>query len=335
VTGQARVLATETVPPWLSRDPRKRTIYRDDLYFWDGWTTFAAAGSGEPDEAVLRHLTFVLMKPEAIVGRRIDAILDFLRARGFHVAGAWPVRLNRHAARALWGYQINSTPIAWVHSLELGVTSGELFVVGLTHALEHGEASTAAELLRLSKGTSSRPGGDTLRDRLNCPARMLSFVHAPDEPADVIRELAIVCAIACDGPDQIGDHQDAHAARLGEVVAALVGAANGPSGRSAAIARSARSIMTSRYSRVAPHDLDVDATLLRMRGYLRDGIQPGLSQETRAAVEQGWTEPERALHVVTSLERAHALPLWDRIVTVAHLTDSFRNDRPMLIMPPV
>jgi hypothetical protein len=38
---------------------------------------------------------------------------------------------------------------------------------------------------------------------------------------------------------------------------------------------------------------------------------------------------------VTSLERAHALPLWDRIVTVAHLTDSFRNGRPMLITPPV
>jgi nucleoside diphosphate kinase len=331
VIDQARVLVTEAVPPWLSHDPRKRTIYQDDLYFWDGWAAFAAARSGEPDEAVLRHLTFVLIKPEAIVGRRIDPILDFLCARGFHIIGAWPVHLGRHAVRALWGYQINSTPIAWVHSLELGITSGELFVVGLTHALEHGEASTAAELLRLSKGTTSRPGGDSLRDRLNCPARMLSFVHAPDEPADVIRELAVLC----DGPGRIEDQQDAHAARLGEVVAALVGAANGPNGRSGAIAQSARSIMTSRYSQVAPHDLDVDATFLRMRGYLRDGIQPGLSQETRAAVEQGRTEPERALHVVTSLERAHALPLWDRIVTVAHLTDSFRNGRPMLITPPV
>jgi nucleoside diphosphate kinase len=325
------MLATGTVPPWLSRDPRKRIIYQDDLYFWDGWAAFATARSGEPDEAVLRHLTFVLIKPEAVVGRRIDPILDFLCAKGFHVAGAWPIHLSRHAVRALWGYQINSTPVAWVHSLELGITSGELFIVGLTHALEHGEANTAAELLRLSKGTSSRPGGDTLRDRLNCPARMLSFVHAPDEPADVIRELAVLSA----GPDRIEHQQDAHPSTLGEVVAALVSAASGPNGRSDVTAQAARSIMASRYGQVAPHDLDVDATFARMRGYLRDGIQPGLSQQTRAAIEQGWLAPERALHVVTSLERAHALPLWDRIVTVAHLTDDFRNGRPMLITPPV
>jgi nucleoside diphosphate kinase len=332
VSSQTRVLATETVPPWLSRDPRKRAIYQDDLYFWDGWTAFADACCGEPDEAVLRHLTFVMIKPEAIVGRRIDAILDFVGARGFQVIGAWPVHLSRHAVRALWGYQINCTPLAWAHSLELGVTSGELFVVGLAHALDHGEASTAAELLRLSKGTTSRPTGDSLRDRLNCPARLLSFVHAPDEPADLIRELAIVC----ERRDRFEDQQrDAHAGRLGEVAAALADAVGEPNGRSGAIAQSARTIMTSRYSQVAPHDLDVEATFRRMRGYLRDGIQPGLPQATWAAVEQGWVEPERGLEVVTSLERAHALPLWDRIVTVAHLTDSFRNGRPMLITPPV
>ncbi|HEX9622910.1 MAG TPA: hypothetical protein VF979_00920, partial [Streptosporangiaceae bacterium] len=145
---------------------------------------------------MLRHLTFVLIKPEAVVGRRFDQILDFLLGKGFGIAGAWPVYLSRHAARALWGYQINSVPTAHHRSLELGVTSGELFVVGLVHPLRQGEASTAAELLRLSKGISSRPGGATLRDQLNGPARMLAFVHAPDEPADVIRELAVVC----DGP---------------------------------------------------------------------------------------------------------------------------------------
>jgi len=338
VTGPARVLAAETVPPWLSLDPRKRAIYSDDLYFWEGWAAFTAAGSGEVAEAVFRHLTFVLIKPEAIVGRRIDPILGFLGARGFGVVGAWPVRLSRHAVKALWGYQINSTSLAWVHSLELGITAGELFVVGLTHALERGEAGTAAELLRLSKGTSARPGGDALRDRLKCPARLLSFVHAPDEPADVIRELAIVC----DGPGQ-GEAQPlaAPGARLAEVAGALVRAAGGLGGRPDHPvrpdhpARSARTIMTSRYAQVAPHDLDVDATFRRMRGYLRAGLQPGLPPETWAAIEQGWTEPEQALEVVTSLERAHALPLWDRIVTVAHLTDTFRNGRPMLITPPV
>ncbi len=342
--GEARVLATESMAPWLSRDPVKRTVYCDDLYFWDGWAAFTAASSGEPDQATLKHLTFALIKPEAIVGRRIEPILDFLQASGFQLAGAWPVRMNRHKVRALWGYQINSTPIAWVHSLELGITSGELFVVGLTHSLPPGTASSAAEMLRMRKGTSSRPGGDSLRDRLNCPARMLSFVHAPDEAADVIRELAVLC--------DASEHELAgQSGSLSQVVATLVAAASvaaasvaaaagvaAPAGcdsTGSAVELAVRTLMTARYSQAQPHDLDVPATFRRMRGYLRAGRQAGLPQSTRAAIEDGWTTPELALEVVTSLERATALPLWDRIVTVAHLTDSLRNGRPMLITPPI
>ena len=324
--GEARVLGAQTLPPWLSDDPLKRGIYCDDLYFWDGWEAFTAACSGEPAQATLRQLTFMLIKPEAIVGRRIEPILDFVQALGFGIAGAWPVRLTRHAVRALWGYQINSVPIAWVHALELGITSGELFVVGLTHPLERGEASTAAELLRVNKGTSARPGGDMLRDRLNGPARMLSFVHAPDEPADVVRELAVICG----GPDQAGT-----TAEFGAVAAALVGALKATGARSAEVASTARTCMTSRYGQAAAHDLNVAATFSRMRGYLRAGLQAGLPPATLAAIENGWTEPALALEVVTSLERAQALPRWDRIVTVAYLTDSLRNGRPMLITPPV
>lgn len=324
MTAQTRVLETGTVPSWLSVDPFKRTVYQDDLYFWDGWSAFLTACSGEPGEAVLRHRTFVMIKPEAIVGRRVDPILDFLEARGFTTTGIWPVRLGRHAVRALWGYQINSTPVAWVRSLELGISAGELFVVGLTHPLEHGEASSAAEMLRLCKGTTSRPGGDSLRDELKCPARMVSFIHAPDEAADVIRELSILCGGVSSSPE-------GPVTGLEEVVAAFLGLDGAQAGRPAA-----RAVMTARYSQAVPHDLDVDATFQRMHGYLRDGFQPGgLPPETWTAVEQRWVEPEQALRVVISLERAHALPLWDRIVTVACLTDSLRNGRPMLITPPV
>jgi hypothetical protein len=270
-------------------------------------------------------------------------ILDFLRARGFLVVGAWPVRLSRHAARALWRYQINSVPIGHIRALEMGVTAGELFVLGLAHPLARGEASSAAELLRLSKGSSSHPADGTVRDLLRCPAQMLSFVHAPDEMADVIRELAIVC----DGPHRAESSAPGRSApglsapgagsgMLGQVVAALAGAASaeGPDTRYAAVARRARTTMTSRYSQVAAHDLDVGATFRRMRGYLLEPSSAGLAQAARSAIELGWTPPECALEVVASLERACALPLWDRIVTAAHLTDDFSTGRPMLIPPP-
>src|SRR5260370_20260356 len=178
--------AIGNVAAWLRSHPRKRAADGDGPSFWEGWASFATACGGEPDQDVLRHLTFLLIKPEAIVGRRIAPILDFLAARRFFIVGTWPVRLSRHAARALWRYQINSVPIGHIRALEMGVTAGELFVVGLGHALGRDEAGSAAELLMLGQGSSSRPADGTLRDLLRCPARMLSFVHTPDEPADVI-----------------------------------------------------------------------------------------------------------------------------------------------------
>jgi hypothetical protein len=94
-------------------------------------------------------------------------------------------------------------------------------------------------------------------------------------------------------------------------------------------------MMTSRYAGTEPHDLKADATLRRMRGYLRDGLGAGLPAATVAAIETGFLPLDQGLEVVMSLEVAQALPLWDRIVTLAYLADKFRNGRPMLIEPPV
>ena len=160
---------------------------------------------------------------------------------------------------------------------------------------------------------------------------MLAFVHAPDEAADVIRELAVIC----DGPCRPWTlPPDPDAAPLAQVVATLVRAASQPGNVSGETERSARKMMTSRYAGIAPHDLNADATLRRMRGYLRNGLGADLPTATRAAIEAGYTTPQQALDVVISLESARALPLWDRIVTAAHLTDSFRNGHAMLITPP-
>jgi hypothetical protein len=314
---QASVPATAAeIEPWVTPDQRKRASYADDPYFWEGWAAFAAACGGQPRASALERLTFLMIKPEAIVGRRIEPVLDFLSSRGFLITGTWPVSMSRHVARALWRYQINVVPVAHLRALELGVTSGELFVVGLIHPGPMEGAGSAAELLRWAKGSSSAPAGDSLRDVLHGHARMLSFVHAPDEPADVIRELPILCE-----PGQ-----------LDQVMTRLVTAAAWPDARCEAEARAARLTMTARYRQVPEHDLDTSATFRRMRGCLRGS--GGLPEVARAAIETGRTTPEQALEVVAALEAATWLPLWDRIVTAAHLTDGLRNGRAMLLTPP-
>jgi nucleoside diphosphate kinase len=304
---------TETIEPWLTRDERKRAHYRDDPYFWEGRASYLAA---RPESEALRHLTFLLVKPETIVGRRVAPILEFLRSGGYRIIGTWPVRMGRHEARGLWRYSLNTVPIAHIRALEMLVTSGELFLVGLDHRLAGGQASgqtSAADLLSRAKGSSAHPDArGTLRERLGQPALMLNFVHAPDEPADVLRELAVLC----DAP------------RQEQIMAGLLAAGQWRPARFEAAAAEAAEIMTSRYASCAAHDLDIIATLRRMRDRLGDG---GLGPEARAAIELGATSPAHALDVVRSLAAATELPCWDRIVTAAHLVDGLRTGQSPLV----
>jgi hypothetical protein len=299
------------VAPWLSRDEAKRERYADDLYFCEGWQTFQAACAGRPAEAMLSRLTFLLVKPEAIAGRRVRPVLEFLQEHGYRVLGTWPLRMGRHQVRGLWGYQLNAVPVAHVRALEMLAGAGELFLAGLGHQPGAGGTS-AAELLAERKSSP----GDGLRERLGCPALMINFVHAPDEPADVLRELAVLF--------------DARAQR--RIMTTMLAAAGWPEARFAATAPAAAALMTSRYPDCPAHDLDVPATLRRLRLGARAGA--GLPAVTRAAIEAGRVAPEDALEVVASLEAATGLPRWDRVVAAAYLVDGLRTGRHPLVGPP-
>src|SRR6202020_14691 len=163
-------------------------------------------------------------------------------------------------------------PIAHIRALEMVVGAGELFLLGLDHPLAAGEAS-AAELLSRAKGSSPGPPppSGTLRDQLGCPTLMINFAHAPDEPADVLRELAVLC----------------DARQQEEIIATLLGAGQWPAARFPAAEAAAAEIMTGRYAQSAAHDLDVAATFQRMRESLRRGRGTGLSAAARTAIEAG------------------------------------------------
>jgi nucleoside diphosphate kinase len=310
---------SQAIEPWLTRDDRKRAVYLDDPYFWEGWASYHAA---RPTDRALTRLTFLLVKPEAIAGRRVEPILEFVRSAGFLVIGTWPVRMGRHEARNLWRYSLNELPIAHIRALEMLVTAGQLFLVGLSlgrdaclDRVDSGQV-TAAERLSRAKGSTSRPEAPgTLRQRLGCPALTLNFVHAPDEPADMLRELAV-----------LGD------ANLQEqVIARLVAARDWPLERFDAMRSEAAAIMTSQYALCPAHDLDVAATFERMRRCLRDRPLPALGPALRYAIETGTVSPERGLEVVRSLELATELPMWDRVVTAASLVDDQRTGRRPLV----
>jgi len=311
---------TEAIGPWTARGERKRALYADDPYYWEGLAAFrdglaacspARLSAGEIPSTV----TFLLVKPEAIAGRRTGQILDFVQAAGFLVAGGWPVRMGRHETRNLWRYSLNSVPTAHIRALEMLVSAGPLFLLGLRRAPDPGQVPwgpSAAELLSAVKGSSSNPDAPaTLRRQLGCPALMLNFVHAPDEPADVLRELSVLCEPGL----------------LGRVVRELIAAAEWPPARFDAAAREAAATLAAQCALSPSHDLDIRASLKR----LRDTPGSALPAATLQAIRSGRVSQEQALDVVRSLELAEELPRWDRVVAAAHLVDGLRTGRAPLI----
>ncbi|MFJ7965587.1 nucleoside-diphosphate kinase [Streptomyces sp. NPDC096324] len=155
----------------------------------DGWETETA------HRALLRS-TFVMFKPDAVVGRRVEPALAFLAGHGFEPLGALTVRVDARVCRELWRYQINAAPLAVIRAVDMILESGPpcLFVALRDTRGPERTGTTAAERLAELKGSSKNRSvdGGSLRGALGCELMCLNFLHAPDDPADLIREVGVL-----------------------------------------------------------------------------------------------------------------------------------------------
>lgn len=140
----------------------------------------------------LRH-SLVLLKPDAIVARAVDPVLKWLSENGFRVVDAMTVPVNRHLVRALWYYAWNiaSPERRRLADLLAAVSDCLLLVVSAAH----GDLPAPVRLTEAAGPADPRqqqPG--QLRHRLGQRTTLLNLVHTPDDPADVLRELAIYFA---------------------------------------------------------------------------------------------------------------------------------------------
>lgn len=287
-------------PPCTS-DPDRRRLYQHDIYFRE---VAFRLGTMEPAvrERMLTCSSFVMFKPEAVVGRRIGAALEFLDANGFDVIGGLPVQLDPRAHRELWRYQLNAAPLPIIRAVDLILAAGPSVFVALADRLGPQETgTTAARRLGDLKGSSRdrKAYGGSLRGALGCTLLCLNFVHAPDEPADMLRELGVLFP---------GRSRDAALALLaGEP------SADGRRGLDALLARL--------HDEHPAHPLDA---ALAMRA-LQDA-DPAV-----AAMFDG-CDPMTALDLLEGDQPA--LPLWDRITIAARAVDAVDSDLMPLIGPP-
>ncbi|GAA2083206.1 hypothetical protein GCM10009801_43510 [Streptomyces albiaxialis] len=177
-----------TMPDILSVDEKKRSLYAADVYFSEGYHTLQA--SSIPVEDFAQHYSLILLRPESAVSRKLDNAVDWLQYNGFRIVAAERVTMDRHSLRALRYFAWNITTQERRRIADHTFTCCQSLVLVLYRKSRR--MPTCVELAR-AKGPATpelqRPG--QLRHHLGSSTALVSHVHTPDEPADIIRELGI------------------------------------------------------------------------------------------------------------------------------------------------
>jgi hypothetical protein len=192
-TGLDRSAALDAVGR-LASDPRKLDLYRDDVFFIEASAELAEAGEGLSPEALIERLerhTFILLKPDVEASGCEGRALAFLRSHGLEPIARHRFRFDRLLVRALWQHNFLGDDV-----IRMKIIDELLTTAPTTACLLRAEARLApasAEISRL-KGAAdpARRSASLLRSHIDCPNVFLSGVHAPDDSADMIRELGLL-----------------------------------------------------------------------------------------------------------------------------------------------
>lgn len=293
----------------LTTDPDKSRYYAQDIYYretvkqLDGWDP------GERRRLLQTH-SYLLFKPEALVARKVEPALTYLAERGIEANFAATLTFNRSMLRSLWWYQLNAAPLTIARACDLLINDWEMLLIGFADTKadpEGGPLDSAARRLSDLKGSSRDIGKGLglLRDELGCTTTCLNFIHAPDEPADVVREIGVLF-------DRSAREQIF--ARMGEQ-------------------QDVQPAVEAAYALYPEDDLELEPSLARLKQAVGPQHQAVLKNIERAIASSEEDYDDR-LTLVEWLCDTDIVPRWDRAVIAAHLTGMERADVMPMIGPP-
>jgi nucleoside diphosphate kinase len=290
------------IPEFLSDLSEKRILYANDVYFKESFEDLSRVMPGDVD-AFCRTHTLMMLKPDAAVTRQVTRALRWVTQNGFIAVGAVRVSMCRHAIRALWQYGLNAASRDRRDAADLYVTAGDCLLVLLACPDATEPATT---MLSRIKGPAN-PGGchpGQLRHEIGSFNYQLNLVHTADEPADLIRELGVLCdqqmRVRLYEQALAGDDRGAEAADLATQLEDAVGAEDLDLGQTILALTSAAD---SAPSSVAPHRRSALVSLL---------------DEVRAGRSKDWRR-------VLALADEIGLPIgpWQRIVLATYLLEPY------------
>ncbi|WP_406272021.1 nucleoside-diphosphate kinase [Nocardia sp. NBC_00881] len=172
----------------LTPQPEKVDAYLGDTYLQETVDQLDRLGIDAGKFA--REHSLLLLKPDAVVARAIEPTVQWLGENGFRVVSARRVPADRHLARALWYFTWNIASPERRRLADLLVRIADVLVLVVRG--EDGHLPVPVRLTEAKGATDPRkrkPG--ELRYLLGRHSYLLNLVHSPDDPADVLRELAI------------------------------------------------------------------------------------------------------------------------------------------------
>ncbi|KMS72974.1 hypothetical protein ACM01_20950 [Streptomyces viridochromogenes] len=274
----------------------KALEFARETNFREAAATLEAVG-GLRAAPALQRLAAITFKPEAVVGRRIPTALAFMSRHGFRPIAFRRVRLHRYRARELWRFQWNVATLDRLAVADLLMPACDSLWVAFWDETAPLEIPGTVRFRSL-KGPaypSVRKEGQ-LRYELGGTNRMMTFIHAADEPVDIVRELGVLF-----DPEE-------RPALARELVTA----------EGADVTEALRKHLSSLHDDVPGEELDIDAVMGRFDSVLAEHLSrspsSSLSAVRRAVnrAREGATLDWAGL--VRDLDGTEIrLPLWDRI----------------------
>lgn len=182
-----------TLPEFLTHIAAKRGYFASDPYFCEPWGEVLERWGGEGARVRLWNHGAILLKPETAVAGLLAPALQLVRELGGRIVCAQSVRLDRRAIRDEWRYQINKASPERVAAMDLVLQSAPALYVLVS--LPGGELRPAALRVSELKGPSAPDKRQAFhwRRRLGgVQDPMVNFFHAPDEPADLVRQWGVL-----------------------------------------------------------------------------------------------------------------------------------------------
>lgn len=175
----------------LTTVPDKIHYYQADLGFREGYS-FLTEVWGEKRHAYLQRTAMLTIRPDGLAAGSGAKIVEELQRRGYVPVWWGYVPFDVHVTRRLWQYQLNVATLDRLQMLDVLWNKGPGMVIVLVRrgALD----VPATSRLTTEKGSAlmHEREEDSIRAAVQAHHRMLTFIHVPDEPADIVREISIV-----------------------------------------------------------------------------------------------------------------------------------------------